>query len=121
MSSFKRVTLDITEENVWFVEHYLNVFDFMTLFPADAFSSGPSRGVPVTLHTDAGFDIVTDIDRSKMQIRNRSKHHGWMRWTEEKKLQAGDRIVIEKMGEREFGVRVEGRSQEPRKPRSHNG
>jgi len=111
MPPFKRVMLDITPQNVWTVERYLNVFDFAEIFPEDTFSPELGRGVPVTLHTDLGFDIVTDIDRSKMQLRNRSKSHGWMRWTGAKGLHAGDRIVIEPCGEREFNLSLENHEQ----------
>lgn len=107
MPPIKGIAVDVTPENVWFIERYLNVFDFADIFPADAFSNGSKRGVPITLHTELGFDIVTDIDRSKLQLRNRSKRHGWTRWTGEKGLCAGDRIVIEKCGEREFELRLE--------------
>jgi hypothetical protein len=107
MAPIKQVTIEVTTETIWFVERYLNVFDFADIFPKDAFSNGRTKGAPVTLHTDIGFDIVTDIDRGKMQLRNRSKVHGWTRWIGEKKLSVGDRIVIEKLGEREFGLSLE--------------
>ncbi|HEY3296962.1 MAG TPA: hypothetical protein VGL38_16130 [bacterium] len=110
MTPIKRITVDVTPENVWFVERYLNVFDFADIFPEDAFSIGSGKGNPVTLHTDLGFDIVTDIDQTKMQIRNRSRFHGWMRWTGEKALRVGDRIVIEKLGERDYSLQFESSS-----------
>ena len=73
MTFTTRAEIEVTSENQWFLERYLNVFDFFDMFPHDAISDEGQRGSPVTLHTDLGFDIVTDIDRTKMQLRNRSK------------------------------------------------
>ena len=96
--------LYVTEQNLWFMERQLNLFDFMELFPVDAVSSVEvgSRGIPIILKTDLGFEIESDIERGKMALRNRSRFNGWMRWTEEKRLQAGDEIVITRIGEREY-------------------
>lgn len=96
----------MTAENLWFTERYLSVFEFLELFPADALAAEGERGVPVKLRTDLGFVIETDIERSKMQIRNRSKLHGWMRFTAEHKLRPGDRIVLEERADREFDLRL---------------
>ena len=96
----------VTGENLWFTERYLSVFDFVELFPADALSDDDQRGVPVRMQTDRGFVIETDIDRAKMQIRNRSKLHGWTRFTTEHGLRTGDRIRIEKTGERDFSLQL---------------
>jgi hypothetical protein len=119
MPPIKRITVEISVENLWFAQRHLNVFDFADIFPTDAFSSAHGRGVPVTFHTDEGYDIVSDIDREKMQLRNRSKYSGWMRWTGEKELQEGDRIVIDKLGDREFGVVLE-RKSEIQNPKSNS-
>lgn len=95
----------VTAENLWFLERYLNVFDFLELFPADAVSKADgSPGVPVKLKTDLGFSIESDIDRAKMQLRNRSKLHGWNRFTSEHVLRVGDMIRFEKTGERDFSL-----------------
>ena len=104
----KRAVIEVTSENIWFTERYLNLFDILELFPADAISPDEGkRGIPIVLKTDLGFDISSDIEHTKLQLRNRSKHHGWMRWTNEKSLQAGDRIVLEKIGNREFLLTLE--------------
>lgn len=102
-----RIEIEVTGENLWFLERYLNVFDFLEMFPPDALSSVSSRGIPITLRTDLGFDFETEIDHEKMQIRNRSKHKGWMKWTSGHGLNLGDRIVIERSGERVFSLRLE--------------
>ena len=95
--------IPVTEENLWFLERYLNVFDFLELFPFDAVSKADcAPGNPVKLRTDSGFIIETDIDRGKMQLRNRSKLHGWTRFTTENTLHVGDVIRIEKQSEREY-------------------
>lgn len=95
----------VTAESLWFLERYLNVFDFLELFPFDAVSKADgSPGVPVKLHTDLGFTIASDIDRSKMQLRNRSKLHGWTRFTIEHAIRPGDTLRIIKTGEREFSL-----------------
>jgi len=97
--------IPVTEETLWFLERYLNVFDFLELFPADAVSnSDGSPGLPVKLQTDLGFSIETDIDRAKMQVSNRSKLHGWMRFTTEHGLRVGDTIRIEKTGDRDYAL-----------------
>lgn len=106
MRDIQRVNIKVTAENVWFFERYLNVFDFSDLFPADAFSTDEIPGTPVILHTDLGFDIETDIDRAKMQLRNRSRHRGWVRWTDGHSLRIGDVIQLERQSEREYALRL---------------
>jgi hypothetical protein len=106
MNRIQIVEIAVTTDNLWFLERYLNVFDFADLFPADAFATETERGVPVILHTDYGFDIESDLDRLKMQLRNRSKLCGWVRWTTEARLRIGDTIVIEKTGEREYSLKL---------------
>ncbi len=97
--------IPVTSESLWFLERYLNVFDFLELFPFDAVSkSDGSPGIPVKLHTDLGFIIESDIDRAKMQLRNRSKLHGWTRFAAEHGLTVGDVIRIEKTGERDYSL-----------------
>jgi hypothetical protein len=107
MEQLNRVSIAVTPENVWFLERYLSVFDFVEFFPRDALAPEGARGVPVVLKTDLGFEIESDIERGKLQLRNRSKHRGWTRWTKEKGLAAGDRIVIERLGEREYQLSLE--------------
>ena len=108
----EKTTIDVTSENHWFLERQLNVFDFLELFPPDAISREDTRGIPVTFQTDLAFDFESDIDREKMQLRNRSRHKGWMKWTTEHGLNPGDRIVIERIGERTFSLRLEQRPQD---------
>jgi hypothetical protein len=107
MSNIQRAVIAVTAGNLWFIERYLHVFDFASIFPPDAFGDEETRGVPVTFQTEFGFAFETDIDRGKMQIRNRSKHKGWLRWTGEAGLRAGDVMVIERMSEREYLLKVE--------------
>jgi hypothetical protein len=102
-----RAEIEITAENLWFLERYLNVFDFLELFPLDALSSETGPGVLVMFQTDLGFDFETDIDREKMQLRNRSRHKGWIKWITAHGLNLGDRIVIERTGERVFSLKLE--------------
>jgi hypothetical protein len=106
-NSIKRIVIDVTTENLWFLERYLSVFDFSDIFPADAYGTDETRGIAITFHTDLGYSIETDLDGAKMQIRNRSKHHGWTRWTTEQALQAGDRIVIEPGMNRDYHLSLE--------------
>jgi|WetSurMetagenome_2_1015567.scaffolds.fasta_scaffold540927_2 hypothetical protein len=107
MTIIQRADIAVTAENLWFLERYLNVFDFANLFPKDAFGDEDTRGVPVTFKTEFGFAFETDIDRGKMQIRNRSKYKGWLRWSGMAALCAGDRVVIERVSEREYILRLE--------------
>ena len=98
------IHIPITKDNLWFLERQLNLFDYLELFPMDAVSPPEvgGRGIPIILKTDLGFDIESDIDRKKMALRNRSQFDGWMKWTAEKQLKAGDKILIRKTAEREF-------------------
>lgn len=107
-----RAVIEITSENLWFIERYLNVFDFVEMFPADAISTEEARGIPVTFVTDAGFEFSSDIGRENMQLRNRSRHKGWMKWTTTRGLNPGDRIIIEKTGERVYSLRLEPKQRE---------
>lgn len=106
-SELKRTEIPVTAENLWFLERYLNIFDFAGIFPADALAADGETGVPVVLHTDRGFTIETDFDRAKMQLRNRSKFRGWMRWTAEHSLRAGDCILIEECAPREYRLMLQ--------------
>lgn len=97
--------IQVTDENLWFLERYLSVFDFLELFPVDAVSkSDGSPGIPIKLITGSGFIIESDIDRGKMQLRNRSKLHGWTRFTVQNTLRVGDVIRFEKLSGREFSL-----------------
>lgn len=107
MEQLKRVSIAVTQENVWFLERYLNVFDFLEIFPRDALAPAGRRGVPVVLKTDRGFDIESDIEAGKLQLRNRSKLRGWTRWTSEHGLAIGDRILLEQTGAREYRLALE--------------
>ncbi len=100
------VEIAITEENLWFTERYLNLFDYLDLFPADAVGTESQRGVRLVFHTDLGFDITSDIDGGKLQLRNRSKLHGWLRFTTEHGLRPGDMIVLERIGPREYKLEL---------------
>ncbi len=107
MQKPNRIQIPVTPENLWFLERYLNVFDFLELFPPDAVSNiDGSPGVPINFVTDKGFTIESDIDHTKMQLRSRSKIRGWMRWTSEHELRSGDVITIEKSAEREYALRL---------------
>jgi hypothetical protein len=101
------VEITVTPENQWFLERYLNVLDFLDLFPADALGDASVQGVPIVLQTDLGFDIVSDIDSTKMQLRNRSKFYGWTRWVREHGLNPGDHIIIKRAGDRTYELRLE--------------
>jgi hypothetical protein len=100
------IDIPVTPENLWFLESYLNVFDFLELFPLRCSLQNRrlSRRFRLNFVTDLGFTIETDIDRTKMQLRNRSKLHGWTRFTTEHELRVGDTIRIEKTGEREYSL-----------------
>ncbi len=99
--------IPVTEESLWFLERYLNVFDFLELFPPETVSkAGGSLGQSVIIHTDLGFSIESDIDHSKMQLRNRSKLHGWTRFTTEHGLQIGDTLRIDRLSHHEYSLRL---------------
>jgi hypothetical protein len=102
MIAIQRANIEVTTENLWFLKRYLNIFEFAEMFPEDAFAEDGREVKPVTFYADSGFRFDSVIDRSKMQLRNRSKHYGWMRWVADVSLKEGDRIVIERIGERDY-------------------
>ena len=72
MSGIEKVEIRVTAENLWFLERYLNVFDFADIFPADAFSQEARRGTPVTIQTDLDFVIECNLEYVHfIQIKNK--------------------------------------------------
>jgi len=60
----------------------------------------------ITLHTDAGFDIETDIVEKTFVFRNRSTAKGTTRYMSEKNVKPGDTIIIEKISSYEYNMKL---------------
>jgi len=105
-----------TPEDLWtLTQRNLSLWDILDFFPPDAVGprgpSDPPRPYevkPITIETDLGFAFETDIQYGTWMFRPRSpKQPGMMRWCQERGLEVGDAIVIEKTGERAYRIRLE--------------
>ncbi|MBC8043525.1 MAG: hypothetical protein IAF08_08770 [Rhizobacter sp.] len=98
-----------SQEDVWFYEKQLNLFDVLDFFPPDAIESKTGEhGKPLTIETDLGWSFDTDIERGKFCFRKKSKSSdGTGKWVQASGLKAGDRIVIEKTGDRTYRLSKE--------------
>ena len=97
--------IPVTDENVWFLRKQINLFDILDFFPEDSLGAPAERDNAslsytvkyLTIDTDAGFSFTTDIPRDKMIFRQSAKtRKGTGKWAEERDLQAGDVVCIER-------------------------
>lgn len=108
MSENQFSKIEVTTENVWFLERTFSVFDILEIFPEDSFGMPNEKDNDesvkyLTIHTDLGFSFQTDIPKNKMALRSKSKSEaGPNRWIAESNLQAGDFICFEKIASHEF-------------------
>ena len=112
-----------TPEELWtLTQRNLSLWDILDFFPPDAVGprgpSDPPRPYevkPITIETDLGFSFETDIQYGTWMFRPRSpKQPGMMRWCQERGLEVGDAIVIEKAGERAYRIRLQKGAESPR-------
>ena len=103
-------------DDVWtFTQRNVPLWDVLEFFPPDAIGPrGPKDAPrpyevrPITLETDLGWTFATDIQYGTWVFRPRSPSQpGMMRWCRERGLEPGDTIVFERLGEREFRLRLE--------------
>jgi hypothetical protein len=90
-----------SQDEVWFFQKQINLFDILEFFPADAVGTADGKeGKKLTIDTDLGWSFETDIEKGKFCFRKKSKSTlGTGRWVIESRLVAGDNICIEKLGE----------------------
>ncbi len=98
--------IPVTKDNLWFLQRQISIFDILEFFPMDAIGGPGEKPDPkarlLTIRTDAGFTIQTDIRRDRLILRNRSKADGTGRWMMERQVKEGDYICFEKLGDYEY-------------------
>lgn len=95
------ISLVINRANIKHGHMYLR--DGVKFFPADAIGGGNKRdlGIPIKLHVGSSQPVITDIDGVKKIFRSRS----WEReFFERHGLREGQKIVVQKVAEREYHV-----------------
>lgn len=108
------IEIPITRQNLFMMQRQFSVKDYIKFFPFDVFGAmNPSNNVDknyrvrtVTIHTDAGFDIETDIVEKTFVFRNRSTAKGTTRYMSDKNVKPGDVIVIEKLSSYEYNMKL---------------
>ena len=70
-------------------------------------------GSPFTVKFEPGMTVETDLDGTKMILRNRQAVRDFFERTA---VAEGDVILLESSGERTLFVRVEGRAEDQRRP-----
>jgi hypothetical protein len=92
-----------TEQELWFLEKQINVFDFLEYFPASAVANQSQKGDLLEFETDLGWSFKTDIEAKTFVLRQKSKNQpGTGKWVKESGLQPGDNICIEKLSSHKF-------------------
>jgi hypothetical protein len=99
------IELPITRQNLFFMQRQFSVAEHIKFFPYDAIGAmNPAdnyllsyRVKTLMIETDLGFAIETDIVDKRYVFRNRSHSKGTARYMNEKNIQPGDVIVIEKV------------------------
>jgi hypothetical protein len=108
--------IPVRKEDVWtFTERNVPLWDILEFFPPDAIGPrGPKDAprpypvLPITVETDLGFSFDTDIQYGTWVFRPRSpKQPGMMRWCRERRIEAGDALVFERIGDRRFRLSLE--------------
>jgi hydrogenase maturation factor len=96
------------------MQRQFSVKDHVDFFPFDVLGAmNPSNNVDknyrvktITLHTDAGFDIETDIVEKTFVFRNRSMQKGSTRYMSDKNVKPGDIIIIQKITPYEYNMKL---------------
>lgn len=65
----------------------------------------PSR--KLTLETDTGWQLKTDITSDSKTFRNKSRNRGTGKWIAEVMPKPGDRIVLEKIEDYRYALKLE--------------
>jgi hypothetical protein len=109
-----RIEIPITRQNLFMMQRQFSVKDHVSFFPFDVFGAmNPSNNVDknyrvrtMVIHTDAGFEIETDIVEKTFVLRNRSMAKGTTRYMSEKNVKPGDVIIIEKISSYEYNMKL---------------
>lgn len=97
MGEVKRIPVK-SEEDVWFLEKQINLFDILDFFPMDAIESATGHGKTLLIETDRGWSFETDIEKGRFAFRKKSKTMpGTGKWVVESGLKPGDAVCIEKL------------------------
>jgi hypothetical protein len=108
--------IPVRAEDVWtFTERNVPLWDVLELFPRDAIGPrGPKDPLPayevkpIVIETDLGWSFETDIQYGTWVFRPRSpRQPGMMKWCRERGLETGDTIVLEKLADRRYALRLE--------------
>lgn len=113
-SGYRSIEIPITRQNLFMMQRQFSVKDFIDFFPFDVLGAmNPSNNIDknyrvktITLHTDAGFDIETDIVEKTFVFRNRSMQKGSTRYMSDKNVKPGDIIKIEKINAYEYNMKI---------------
>lgn len=101
----ERRVIPVTARNLWFLERGLPLFEIRDFFPSECFG-GPAMsggtaarrlGRKLTLDTDQGWSLETDIAPDRMTFRNCSVNRGTGKWVRQARLKPGDRVVLERV------------------------
>ena len=111
---YNHIEIPITRQNLFIMQRQFSVKNHVDFFPFDVLGAmNPSNNVDknyrvrtITIHTDAGFDIETDIVERTFVFRNRSMNKGSTRYMSEKNVKPGDSIVIEKIDPYEYNMKL---------------
>jgi hypothetical protein len=100
MGEVKKIPVK-SQEEIWFFEKQINLFDVLDFFPSDAIETKDGlHGKSLLIETDLGWSFETDIERGKFCFRKKSKSmNGTGKWVSESGLLAGDHICIEKLND----------------------
>jgi hypothetical protein len=99
MGDIRKIPVE-SQEEVWFFEKQINLFDILDFFPPDAIETANGEGKKLLIETDLGWSFETDIEKGKFCFRKKSKSmNGTGKWVIESGLKAGDTICIEKLGD----------------------
>lgn len=99
MEEIKKILVK-SQEDVWFYEKQLNLFDILDFFPTDAIEATHGEGKKLLIETDLGWSFETDIEKGKFCFRKKSKSmNGTGKWVAESGLKAGNAICIQKLGD----------------------
>jgi hypothetical protein len=102
MGELKKIPVK-SQEEVWFYEKQINLFDILDFFPLDAIASAKGEGKKMLIETDLGWSFETDIERGKFCFRKKSKSmNGTGKWVVDSGLKAGEWICIEKLSDYHF-------------------
>lgn len=108
------IKIPVTRQNLYMMQKQFSVKGNQEFFPFDVIGAmNPSNNVDknyrvrtLTLYTDLGFEIETDIVEKTFVFRNRSLNKGTTRYMSEKNPKPGDTIVIERMSPYEYRLKL---------------